>query len=291
MFVVWLGCADALAAAERAAAAHMRRRASQRDSQAPPSCDSSPETPPCGPTHTCLLLVRPWLRSNTQIRLPLSSPPFLHASEAEYVSSFLPLFQSEISRPPFLLFSFLVSSKRRIHRCIPPRKLTVRNKKKDVCSHSRSASNVSTLGSLQSRLSVSEVFSWSVSFGTLLESVSGRRVFMEFLRSEHSDENMLFWLACQELQTQTHHSAIAETAKQIYLDYISILSPKEVSIDASVREAINRSMAAPTAHMFDEAQAQIHALMHRDSYPRFLSSSLYQSLLHGAPAAAPTSIH
>ncbi|KAI1894926.1 hypothetical protein AGOR_G00120790 [Albula goreensis] len=213
----------------------MRRRASQRDSQAPPSCDSSPETPPCGPAHTCVPHPR-WC-------------------------------------------------------CCSCSWLTVRNKKKDVCSHSRSASNVSTLGSLQSRLSVSEVSSWSVSFGTLLESVSGRRVFMEFLRSEHSDENMLFWLACQELQTQTHHSAIAETAKQIYLDYISILSPKEVSIDASVREAINRSMAAPTAHMFDEAQAQIHALMHRDSYPRFLSSPLYQSLLHGAPAAAPTSIH
>ncbi|MBN3315057.1 RGS20 protein, partial [Atractosteus spatula] len=152
-----------------------------------------------------------------------------------------------------------------------------------MCS-SRRASNVSTPGSLQKteesgRVSLTDVSSWAVSFNTLLESPTGRSVFMEFLRSEHSDENMLFWQACEELKTVTHKATIAERVKQIYLDYISILSPKEVSIDATVRETINKNMSAPTAYVFNDAQAQIYALMHRDSYPRFLNSPLYQSLL------------
>ncbi|KAK6474568.1 regulator of G-protein signaling 20-like [Huso huso] len=160
--------------------------------------------------------------------------------------------------------------------------LTVPNKDQDVCS--RRASNISTLESLQrnedsGRLSVEEASSWALSFSTLLDNASGRDVFMEFLRSEHSDENMLFWQACEDLKTEQQKADIGERAKQVYLDYISILSPKEVSIDATVRETINRNMATPTVHVFDDAQAQIYALMHRDSYPRFLNSPLYQSLL------------
>ncbi|KAG7469130.1 hypothetical protein MATL_G00125680 [Megalops atlanticus] len=169
--------------------------------------------------------------------------------------------------------------------------LAMKDRDKGVCN-SRRTSNVSTLGSLQrtdesGRLSVSEVSSWALSFSALLESPAGRAVFMEFLRSEHSDENMLFWQACEGLKAETRRAAVAERAKQIYLDYISILSPKEVSIDATVRETINSNMAAPTAHIFDDAQAQIYALMHRDSYPRFLNSPLYQSLLQSLGPAVP----
>ncbi|XP_066572448.1 regulator of G-protein signaling 20 [Amia ocellicauda] len=169
--------------------------------------------------------------------------------------------------------------------------LAVRNHDKDMCG-SRRVSNMSTPGSLpgtedRGRLSLTEVSSWALSFNALLDSLSGRSVFMEFLRSEHSDENMLFWEACEELKAETRKATVAERAKQIYLDYISILSPKEVSIDATVRETINKNMASPTGHIFNEAQAQIYALMHRDSYPRFLNSPLYQSLLQSPAPANP----
>lgn len=59
-----------------------------------------------------------------------------------------------------------------------------------------------------------------------------------------------------------------------------MLSPPQVSLDARVREAINRKMQDPTPHAFEDAQLQIYTLMHRDSYPRFLSSSIYNSLIH-----------
>lgn len=45
-----------------------------------------------------------------------------------------------------------------------------------------------------------------------------------------------------------------------------------------MREIVNRNMVAPTPHTFDEAQLQIYTLMHRDSYPRFVNSTIYKQL-------------
>ncbi len=57
---------------------------------------------------------------------------------------------------------------------------------------------------------------------------AGRKIFREFLRSEYSEENMLFWLACEELKKEENPEVVEEKARLIYEDYISILSPKEV---------------------------------------------------------------
>lgn len=65
----------------------------------------------------------------------------------------------------------------------------------------------------------------------------------------------------------------------IYEDYVSILSPREVSLDSGVREITNKNMMSPTQRTFDEAQLQIYTLMHRDSYPRFVNSPVYRNLL------------
>ncbi|KAM9752117.1 regulator of G-protein signaling 19 isoform 2-T2 [Menidia menidia] len=127
-----------------------------------------------------------------------------------------------------------------------------------------------------------EIRLWSQSFDKLMRNPAGRNVFREFLRTEYSEENMLFWLACEDLKQEANGSAVQEKAYSIYENYISIFSPKEVSLDARVREVINRKMQEPTPHTFEDAQLQIYTLMHRDSYPRFLSSSIYRSLVHGS---------
>jgi regulator of G-protein signaling len=59
---------------------------------------------------------------------------------------------------------------------------------------------------------------------------AGRKTFREFLRLEYSEENMLFWMACEDLKTEHNAEAVEEKARLIYEDYISILSPKEVRI-------------------------------------------------------------
>ena len=56
----------------------------------------------------------------------------------------------------------------------------------------------------------------------------GRAVFREFLKCEYSEENILFWLACEDLKKDNNPEVVEEKARLIYEDYISILSPKEV---------------------------------------------------------------
>ncbi|XP_044765816.1 regulator of G-protein signaling 17 [Coccinella septempunctata] len=130
---------------------------------------------------------------------------------------------------------------------------------------------------------IDEIRSWGHSFDKLMRSSAGRKLFRDFLRMEYSEENILFWLACEELKKEENPEVVEEMARIIYEDYISILSPKEVSLDAQVREVVNRNMVKPTPHTFDEAQFQIYTLMHRDSYPRFVNSALYRSLVRHLP--------
>lgn len=69
---------------------------------------------------------------------------------------------------------------------------------------------------------------WGQSFDKLMCCPAGRNSFRQFLRTEFSEENMLFWLACDEFRTEANKSTVEERARAIYEDYISILSPKEV---------------------------------------------------------------
>lgn len=139
-------------------------------------------------------------------------------------------------------------------------------------------------------VSLSELNSWGESFEHLMNSESGRKVFRSFLRCEYSEENILFWLACEDLKRERDRGSpesVEEKARIIYEEYVSILSPREVSLDSRVREIINRNMITPSITTFDDAQLQIYTLMHRDSYPRFVSSTQYKNLLQAATAASP----
>lgn len=75
-----------------------------------------------------------------------------------------------------------------------------------------------------------EVLSWSQNFDKMMKAPAGRNLFREFLRTEYSEENLLFWLACEDLKKEQNKKVIEEKARMIYDDYISILSPKEVKI-------------------------------------------------------------
>uniref|UniRef100_A0A8C3HSL8 Regulator of G protein signaling 17 n=1 Tax=Chrysemys picta bellii TaxID=8478 RepID=A0A8C3HSL8_CHRPI len=103
-----------------------------------------------------------------------------------------------------------------------------------------------------------EIMSWAQNFDKMMKTPAGRNLFREFLRTEYSEENLLFWLACEDLKKEQNKKVIEEKARLIYEDYISILSPKEVSLDSRVREVINRNLLDPSPHMYEDAQLQIY---------------------------------
>jgi len=62
----------------------------------------------------------------------------------------------------------------------------------------------------------------------LYNILGGQRLFKEYLQSEYSEENILFWLACEDLKLEKDPEIVEEKARTIFDDYISSSSPKEV---------------------------------------------------------------
>ncbi|XP_053498444.1 regulator of G-protein signaling 14a isoform X2 [Ictalurus furcatus] len=126
----------------------------------------------------------------------------------------------------------------------------------------------------------SRVVGWAVCFERLMEDAVGVRYFTDFLKSEVSDENILFWQACEKFQKipPTNLDELKKQARSIYDLYLSENSFNAVNIDDTART--NESdLENPTPEMFSKAQQQIYKLMKMDSYARFVRSSLYQNCM------------
>ena len=68
----------------------------------------------------------------------------------------------------------------------------------------------------------------NIPFSVLLSPLDGVFFFEEFLKSEFSEENILFWKACERYKTVAE-SSIKEEATVIYEEYISQSAAKLVS--------------------------------------------------------------
>lgn len=73
-----------------------------------------------------------------------------------------------------------------------------------------------------------EAKKWQTSFESMLKNKFGVQLFQDFLRSQYGEENLNFWLAVEEYKT-VEEEGRAERARVIYEDYVSTLSPTEVS--------------------------------------------------------------
>lgn len=60
-----------------------------------------------------------------------------------------------------------------------------------------------------------------------LLALAGRIVFTSFLKSEFSEENMDFWVACEDYK-KIAPSKLATRAKQICQQYVDVDAPNEV---------------------------------------------------------------
>ncbi|KAJ8274484.1 hypothetical protein COCON_G00091090 [Conger conger] len=120
-----------------------------------------------------------------------------------------------------------------------------------------------------------EALRWSDSFEELLTHSDGLETFTQFLRTQFSEENIEFWLACEDYKETSPESKLTSKAKQIYAVYIDSDSPKEVNIDYSTKVEIKKNILQPSRSCFDTAQSKVYSLMKNDCYPRFLTSDIY----------------
>lgn len=128
-----------------------------------------------------------------------------------------------------------------------------------------------------------EAAKWSESFDKLLSHRDGLDAFTRFLKTEFSEENIEFWIACEEFKKNKEPQQISLKAKAIYEKFIQTDAPQEVNLDFHTKDVITKSITHPTLHSFDAAQSRVYQLMEQDSYTRFLKSDIYLDLLEGRP--------
>ncbi|XP_075954044.1 regulator of G-protein signaling 21-like [Anarhichas minor] len=120
------------------------------------------------------------------------------------------------------------------------------------------------------------------SLETLISQKCGRIAFWDFLKSEFCEENLDFWLACQEFKTSDRPEELTRRAASIYEEFIGPESPREVNLDFYTREIIRQRLQQPSPSCFVVAQRKIFSLMENCSFPRFTQSEQYKVLLAAA---------
>lgn len=149
--------------------------------------------------------------------------------------------------------------------------------------HGETHTSRSALLAKETRVSSEEALKWAESFDKLLSHRDGVDAFTRFLKTEFSEENIEFWVACEDFKKCTEPQQLILKAKSIYEKFIKNDAPKEVNLDFHTKEVITKSIAQPTLHSFDAAQSRVCQLMEHDSYKRFLKSEIYLHLMEGRP--------
>ncbi|XP_068599444.1 regulator of G-protein signaling 21 [Brachionichthys hirsutus] len=112
----------------------------------------------------------------------------------------------------------------------------------------------------------------------LLKDKKHLAAFHSFLRSEFSEENIEFWLACEDFKATASTGDLRWRAEEIYREFIQPVARREINVDHHIREKIRTCLTNPGLSCFDEAQKHVYLLMERGSCPRFLQSDAYLRL-------------
>ncbi|KAJ3381562.1 Regulator of G-protein signaling 7 [Lobulomyces angularis] len=128
--------------------------------------------------------------------------------------------------------------------------------------------------------SVYDVRIWVNNFLGLLRDPLGFAVFSDFIASEHSTENLNFWLKVEELEKLAENRVdFTAGALEIYKNFISCTAPEEINIPSHIKNVLHTEFLEDNIHKlpyncFREAQFHIQTLMMNDSFPRFCSSDI-----------------
>ncbi|KAJ0008910.1 hypothetical protein NQD34_016325 [Periophthalmus magnuspinnatus] len=119
---------------------------------------------------------------------------------------------------------------------------------------------------------------WGFSLEEALKDPAGRDMFLKFLESEFSSENLRFWLAVQDLKRRPLQE-VSSRAHEIWQEFLAEGAPSPINLDSHSYERTSQNLKDPGRYSYEDAQEHIFKLMKSDSYARFLRSNIYQDLL------------
>ncbi|KAG7325819.1 hypothetical protein KOW79_010744 [Hemibagrus wyckioides] len=147
---------------------------------------------------------------------------------------------------------------------------------------SRFTKQWSQVGHAKTLLSRAELEKWAESLDVVLNNRVALSVFSAFLRSQFCEENLQFYLACEQYSHSSNTFSLGRRAKEINATYIQTGAPREVNLDSKTRDLTLQLLKAPSRSSLSHAQKRIRALLEFDCYPRFLQSNIYLTLLQDA---------
>ncbi|XP_070843134.1 regulator of G-protein signaling 6-like [Chaetodon trifascialis] len=119
---------------------------------------------------------------------------------------------------------------------------------------------------------------WGFSLEEALKDPAGQELFLKFLESEFSSENLRFWLAVQDLKRMPQQD-VPQRAQDIWAEFLAEGAPSSINLDSHSYERTSQNLKDPGRYSYEDAQDHIYKLMKSDSYTRFLRSNVYQDLL------------
>ncbi|XP_015260836.1 PREDICTED: regulator of G-protein signaling 6-like [Cyprinodon variegatus] len=119
---------------------------------------------------------------------------------------------------------------------------------------------------------------WGFSLDEALKDPAGQDLFLKFLESEFSTENLRFWLAVQGLK-RVPQQDVVQRVQDIWAEFLAEGAPSSINLDSHSYEITSQNLKDPGRYSYEDAQDHIYKLMKSDSYPRFLRSNVYQDLL------------
>ncbi|XP_076023581.1 regulator of G-protein signaling 6-like isoform X2 [Genypterus blacodes] len=119
---------------------------------------------------------------------------------------------------------------------------------------------------------------WGFSLEEALKDPAGQELFLKFLESEFSSENLRFWLAVQHLKKMPLQE-VPQRAQEIWAEFLAEGAPSSINLDSHSYERTSQNLKDPGRYSYEDAQYHIYKLMKSDSYTRFLRSNVYQDLM------------
>ncbi|XP_029466610.1 regulator of G-protein signaling 10 [Rhinatrema bivittatum] len=97
---------------------------------------------------------------------------------------------------------------------------------------------------------------WAQSLEKLLEDPQGVKQFREFLKKEFSEENVLFWLACEDFKKIQDQKKMQQKAQDIYLTFLSSKASAQVNVEGQ-SQMNEKMLEEPHPLMFQKLQDQV----------------------------------
>ena len=63
-----------------------------------------------------------------------------------------------------------------------------------------------------------------------MSTPDGFSAFRAFLKTEFSDENIEFWMACEDYKKNKSSTKLVSKANKIYMEFIDVQAPREVRL-------------------------------------------------------------